>query len=164
MFSQNIFRMGITQALEMELERRNMTIRELATRAEISEATLYKITSGQRDPRFSTLQAIVRVFEPCSEQIIAVIAAKFLIDEIGHKTLCIDDIIFKIKGYTAYTIDDCIVAAVRAEKDGAGGIICAPVLASVIERIVDIPVVIVKPETRTFLEAIQTLGEKLAVW
>ncbi len=164
MFSQNIFRMGITKALETELDRRNMTVRELATRAGLSDATLYKITSGQRDPRLSTLQAIVRVFEPCTEQVIAVIAAKFLIDEIGHQTICIDNTVFKIKGYTAHTIDDCIISAVRAEKDGAGGIICAPVLASLIERIVDIPVVIVKPETQTFLEAIEALGAKLTVW
>ncbi|MBN1167090.1 MAG: helix-turn-helix domain-containing protein [Methanospirillaceae archaeon] len=164
MFSQNIFRMGITKALETELERRNMTIRDLAEKAGISLATLYKITSGQRDPRLSTLQAIVSVFEPNTEQLIAVIAAKFLIDEITHQTTTIGNTRYTIRGYTAHTIDDCITSAVRAEKDGAGGIICAPILASLIERIVDIPVVIIKPETKAFLEAIEVLSVQLSAW
>ncbi len=156
--------MGITRALETELERRNMTIRDLAEKAGISEATLYKITSGQRDPRLSTLQAIVSVFEPSTEQLIAVIAAKFLIDEITHQTTTVGNTRYKIRGYTAHTIDDCITSAVRAEKDGASGIICAPILASLIERIVDIPVVIIKPETKAFLEAIEVLRVQLSAW
>ena len=58
-------------------------------------------------------------------------------------------------------MEDCIVAAVKAEKEGAGGIICAPILATLIERIVDIPVVIVKPDTSTFQEAIDTLSKRI---
>jgi predicted transcriptional regulator len=92
---------------------------------------------------------------------IAIIAAKFLLDEIGAGTIEMNGRKIRIKGYTANTMEDCIVAAVRAEKEGAGGIICAPILATLIERIVDIPVVIVRPDSRTFQEAIEVLCKRI---
>ena len=51
-------------------------------------------------------------------------AAKFLLDEIGGGIIERDGRKIKIKGYTANTMEDCIVAAVKAEKEGARGIIC----------------------------------------
>ena len=58
-------------------------------------------------------------------------------------------------------MEDCIVAAVRAEKEGAAGLICAPILAALIERIVDIPVVILKPDISSYEEAIKSLTRQL---
>ena len=161
MFSRSIFRQTLKQALEEALDRRQMTLRELAELAGIPSATLYKITSGERDPRLSTLKAIVQALEPYDQDMIAIIAAKFLLDEIGAGSIDVNGRKIKIKGYTANTMEDCIVSAVRAEKEGASGIICAPILATLIERIVDIPVVIVKPDSRTFQEAIDTLCNRL---
>lgn len=161
MFSRSIFRQTLKQALEEALDRRQMTLRELAELAGIPPATLYKITSGERDPRLSTLKAIVQALEPYDQDMIAIIAAKFLLDEIGAGSIDVNGRKIKIKGYTANTMEDCIVSAVRAEKEGASGIICAPILATLIERIVDIPVVIVKPDSRTFQEAIDTLCNRL---
>ena len=161
MFSRSIFRQTLKQALEEALDRRQMTLRELAELAGIPSATLYKITSGERDPRLSTLKAIVQALEPYDQDMIAIIAAKFLLDEIGAGSIDVNGRKIKIKGYTANTMEDCIVSAVRAEKEGASGIICAPLLATLIERIVDIPVVIVKPDSRTFQEAIDTLCNRL---
>lgn len=161
MFSRSIFRQNLKEALEEALDRRQMTLRELAELAKIPPATLYKITSGERDPRLSTLKAIVQALEPYDQDMIAIIAAKFLLDEIGAGSIDVNGRKIKIKGYTANTMEDCIVSAVRAEKEGASGIICAPILATLIERIVDIPVVIVKPDSRTFQEAIDTLCNRL---
>lgn len=160
MFSQAVFRQDFSTALEQELARKNITIRELAKRAGIPPATIYKITSGGRDPRFSTVKAIVGALEPREEGFIGVIAAKFLLDEFG-KTHTVAGKEMQIRGYAAHTMDECIVGAVRAEKDGAAGIICAPILSSIIERIVDIPVVIVKPKNETFYEAFETIAKRV---
>ena len=163
MFSQKIFISDFRTALEEELARTNMSIRELAKRAGVPAATIYKITSGERDPRFSTVRAIVNALEVRDQHFVAVIAAKFLLDEIGSQKFTRGEISFTVRGYTANTVDDCIIAAVRAEKEGALGIICAPVLASVIERIVDIPVVIMKPKIETFIEAFNAVAQKIPV-
>ena len=64
MFSKKVFETDFRTALEEELGRRNMTIKELADRAGIPAATLYKLTSGEGDVRLSTVKKIVRVLEP----------------------------------------------------------------------------------------------------
>ncbi|PKL59963.1 MAG: transcriptional regulator [Methanomicrobiales archaeon HGW-Methanomicrobiales-4] len=161
MFSRTIFRQEFKVALEEALDRKQMSLKELAELSGLPAATLYKITSGERDPRFSTVKAIVHAFEPYDPDMIAIIAAKFLLDAIDTQTIGIDGKKFRVKGYTAHTMEDCIVAAVKAEKEGAAGIICAPILATLIERIVDIPVVLLKPDISSYEEAIKTLTRQL---
>jgi predicted transcriptional regulator len=161
MFSQKIFRTDFKTALEGELERRDMRIKDLAERANLPAATIYKITSGERDPRFSTVKAIVNALDPKDRDFIAVIAAKFLLDEVEDQRLSIGEKVFKIKGYTANTTEECMIAAVRAEKEGARGVICAPVLATVVERLVDIPVVIMKPKKETIIDAFEAITKRL---
>jgi len=161
MFSRSIFRTGFKEALEEALDHHQMSLKELASAAHIPPATLYKISSGTRDPRLSTVKAIVNVLEPFEIDMVAIIAAKFLLDELEGSIIEKNGRKIKIKGYTANTMEECIVAAVRAEKEGAAGIICAPILATLIERIVDIPVVIIRPDTRIYQEAIETLCDKI---
>ncbi len=157
MFSRNIFRQDFRQALEEALDRKQISLKELADQAQIPVATIYKITSGERDPRLSTVKAIVQALEPFDQDTVAVIGAKFLLDDIGSRITGVDGKKFKVKGYPAHTMEDCIVAAVKAEKEGAAGIICAPILAALIERIVDIPVVLLKPDITSYEEAIKSL-------
>jgi predicted transcriptional regulator len=162
MFSKRIFEIDFTAALNEELERRNMSVRELANQTGIPVSTLYKVTMGERDPRLSTVKKIVSVLEPERHRFIAVIAAKFLLDSVetrevessgGQK--------FAIRGYSAHSLDECIVAAARAEKDGASGIICAPILASIVEKIVDVPVGMLRPELSCVDEAIGAVLKKI---
>lgn len=161
MFSRAIFRQDFKDALEEVLDRKQMSLKELAELAGLPAATIYKITSGERDPRLSTVRAIVQALEPYDQDMIAIIGAKFLLDDIENQTIGTDGKKYRIKGYTAHTMEDCIVAAVKAEKEGAAGIICAPILAALIERIVDIPVVIIKPDIATYQEAISSLTRQL---
>jgi len=64
MFSRKIFETEFATALQDELARQDMSVRELAERAGIPVATLYKLTSGRADPRLSTVRKIVNVLEP----------------------------------------------------------------------------------------------------
>jgi predicted transcriptional regulator len=161
MFSKKVFETDFRTALEEELARRNMTIKELADRAGIPPATLYKLTSGEGDVRLSTVKKIARVLEPRLPVFIAVIAAKFLLDEIEGQEIAIRDRPYRIRGYTANSIEECIIAAVMAEKDGAAGIVCAPILASMIEKIVDVPVAIMKPKAATVLDAMDVIARRI---
>jgi predicted transcriptional regulator len=158
MFSKKIFQKEFRTALEDELRRKNMTIKELAGQANIPIATLYKISSGEVDVRLSTVKKIVSVLEPDFSPFIAVIAAKFLLDEMEGHEITVRERVIKIRGYTANSIEECIIAAVMAEKEGAVGIICAPILASMVEKIVDIPVAIMKPKAKTVLDALDVIG------
>jgi predicted transcriptional regulator len=161
MFSRRIFETDFAEALEEELKRRDMTIRELSEKTRIPPATLYKIASGERDPRLSTVRRIVAVLEPHEGTFIAVVAAKFLLDEIEGARVSIGGNEVILKGYAANSIDECMMAAVEAKKDGAAGIICAPIIASIIEKIVDIPVAILKPHPDTVIDAANIIARRI---
>ena len=96
-----------------------MTIKELADKAGIPAATLYKITSGEGDVRLSTVKKIVQVLEPKLPVFITVIAAKFLLDEIEGQEICIKGKTYSLRGYTANSIEECIIAAVYVGKKTA---------------------------------------------
>jgi predicted transcriptional regulator len=51
----------------------------------------------------------------------------------------------KVREYPVHTMEDAIVAAVRAEREGAIAIVCAPIVSSVIEQLVHVPVATIIP-------------------
>jgi len=161
MLSKRIFETDFTAALNEELERKNMSVKDLADLTGIPVSTLYKITVGERDPRLSTIKKIVSVLEPGRQRFIAIIAAKFLLDSFDLREAVVRGDRCPIKGYSANSLEECIIAAARAEKDGATGIVCAPVLASIIEKIVDIPVAMLRPEISCVEEAVGALCRKI---
>ena len=162
MLSKRIFETDFTTALNEELERKNMSVKELAERPASRSSTLYKVTVGERDPRLSTIKKIVSVLEPERSRFIAIIAARFLLDSLEiRETDWSTGQKFGIKGYSANSLEECIVAAARAEKDGASGIICAPILASIVEKIVDVPVGMLRPELSCVDEAINAVLKKI---
>jgi len=161
MLSKRIFEIDFAAALNEELEKKKMTVKELSELTDIPVSTLYKITMGERDPRLSTVKKIVSILEPEQSRFLAIIAAKFLLDSFELPHVNIRGSPCTIRGYSANSLEECIIAAARAEKDGAAGIVCAPVLASIIEKIVDVPVAMLRPEISCVEEAIGVLCRKL---
>jgi predicted transcriptional regulator len=107
------------------------------------------------------VKKIVAMLEPERARFIAVIAARFLLDTIDTREMEFSGRKFTIRGYSANSLEECIIAASRAEKDGASGIICAPVLASIIEKIVDVPVGMLRPDLAVINEAISSVVKKI---
>jgi len=161
MFSKRVFEADFRTALNEELDRNHMTIKELAERADIPVSTLYKLSLGERDARISTVKKINSIFEPRSNPFIAVIGAKFLLDTIDTRSGDAYGRTIEIRGYSANSLDECIIAAVRAEKEGAKGVVCAPVLASIIEKIVNIPVAMMRPPSSCVNDAIQMITRRI---
>jgi predicted transcriptional regulator len=161
MIIKKLFEVGFSAAVHDELARQNITVKDLSQKSGIPSATLYKTLSGGSDPRFSTVQKIVDVLEPRHGDFIAVVAARFLLDEIEGAIVEVKGSELPLHGYTANSIDECIIAAVTARREGAVGIICAPILASIVEKIVDIPVAIIKPNPNTVLEAAESIAKRI---
>ena len=161
MLSKRIFETDFTTALNEELDRKNLSVKELAGLTGIPVSTLYKVTVGERDPRLSTVKKIVAVLEPERDRFIAIIAARFLLDNLEIRETEANGKKFLIKGYSANSLEECIIAASRAEKDGASGIVCAPILASIVEKIVDVPVGMLRPELSVVSEAITVVAKKI---
>jgi predicted transcriptional regulator len=127
-----------------------ITIRELSLESGIAQSSLYKILHGKRSPNLSTLRAIVRAlrryYRHNDEEFIGLIAARPVLDVVVERTADVEGHHITIREYPVHTMEDAIVAAVRAEREGAVAIVCAPIVSSVIEQLVHIPVATIIPK------------------
>lgn len=157
-FSESLRRI-IKDELDMDLQ-------EFAKKAGIANSTLYKIISENRAPNLRTLRAIVRCVDEiegkAKGEFIAVIAARSVLDRIEERTMSIDGKSIQVREYPAGTIEDVIVAAIRAEEEGARGIVCAPIVSSTVERLVRVPIVTIAPK-ESVLEAIRVASRKASL-
>jgi len=127
-----------------------ITIRELSVESGIAQSSLYKILHGKRSPNLSTLRAIVRAlrryYRHNDEEFIGLIAARPVLDVVVERAADVEGHHINIREYPVHTMEDAIVAAVRAEREGAIAIVCAPIVSSVIEQLVHIPVATIIPK------------------
>lgn len=157
--SDDDFRKILSSTIKEEL---NMNMAEFADRAGIPASTLYKIMSGKREPNIKTLRQIIKTIKKLegSEkgEFIAVIAARPVLDNISETKRKIGGSLCTIREYSATSMEEAIIAAVRAERDGAKALVCAPIVSPTVEKILRIPVATIMPKN-SLLEAIE-LGVK----
>jgi predicted transcriptional regulator len=138
------------QALD-DLLRRDLriSIRELSEASGIAQSSLYKILHGRRSPNLSTLRAIIRAmrkfYRAGEGEFIGLIVARSVLDTIEERTMDVENRRVKVREYPVHTMEDAIVAGVRAEREGAVAIVCAPIVSSIIEQLVHIPVATIIP-------------------
>ena len=141
------FQKALKDILENEL---NMTVNEFCRLTGVSQSTMYKILEEKREPNLRTVRMIIKavkaVSEPDTNDYIAVIASHIVFENL-QRTIDINGRTVMLKEYPVATVEDAIIASVRAERDGALAIICAPIVAPTVEKIVSIPVSTVVPTT-----------------
>ncbi len=140
-----------------------ISVRELAERSGIAQSSLYKILHGKRSPNLSTLRAISRAlrqfYRASEEEFIGVIAARPVLEGIVDRMAEVDGRRIRVREYPVQTVEDAIVAAVRAEREGAIGIVCAPIVSGTIEHLVRIPVATIVPR-ESMVRAIELAARK----
>lgn len=142
----------------------NMEIREFAKEAGISESTIYKIISGKREPNLRTLRQISKLIAKKTkktEEFVAVIASRSVLNMLVNYYVEVEGKKIPVREYPANNFEDAIISAVRAEKEGAKAIVCAPILSPTLEKIVKIPIVTIIPR-EDLLMAIKLAGKKVA--
>lgn len=157
--SDERFRLTLREVLETM----GMTSQDLAKRAGISPSTLYKIANGGRSPSIEVLRKIVRAIMETeglrAGNFVAIIAAGQVLDEVKERSIQIGEESIRVREYPANTVEDAIIAAIRAERDGAVAIVCAPIVSSTIEKIVDIPIARIIPRG-SVTEAVRLAARK----
>ena len=120
---------------------------------------MYKILEEGREPNLRTVRQVVKALKLMQSQddsrFIAVIANSTVVENLPSMT-DLDGITVGINEYPVSTLEDAIVAAVHAERDGALGVICAPIVAPTVEKILSIPVSRVMP-TNSVNKAIENM-------
>ena len=115
---------------------------------------MYKILEDKREPNLRTVRQVIKslrvLMEPEDSHFIGVIAFTTVLENLP-KSIDMDGLTVNVREYPVSTVEDAIIAAVRAERDGALAVVCAPIVAPTIEKILSIPVSRVIPTTSVLL-------------
>ncbi|VVB85736.1 Helix-turn-helix [uncultured archaeon] len=145
-------------------EELRMTASEFSGKSGIPPSTIYKLLSGHREPNIKTLRQIVEVLRKIEgtekADFIAVIAARPVLDYISEKKLKVGGKLLTIREYSATSMEDAIVAAIRAERDGAKALVCAPIVSTTVEKVLRIPVATIMPKD-SLIAAIELAAKKM---
>jgi predicted transcriptional regulator len=154
------FRMAFKSILEDELK---MSLNEFCLSTGISQSTMYKVMEGDREPNLRTVRQVVKalrvMYKPEDSRFIAIVAASTALENVP-KSITVNGAVINVHQYPVATLEDAILAAVRAERDGALGLVCAPIVAPTVEKILSIPVSRVIP-TASIQRAIESLSRSL---
>ena len=153
----------LRETLKEALSELGVSAREFCRISGISQSTLYKILSGHREPNITTLRQIVKLIreiEGTEGGFIAIIAARPVLDKIDEKKMRIGERLLTLREYSATNIEDAIIAAVRAERDGAAAVVCAPIVSPTVEKLLSIPVASIIPK-ESILRAIEIAARKV---
>ncbi len=153
------------EKLKNTISNMGITIKEFSEKSGVPEGTIYKIISDEdRDFRKSTLISIInyiKAFEGyISNNIIGIITTREALDTIG-KEVKIGKRSFIVKEFPATTIEEEIIKGIRAEKEGVNGLICGPIAATTLEKIVDIPIAALRFEEGPLMNSINNLVKKI---
>ncbi|MDM7934470.1 MAG: helix-turn-helix domain-containing protein [Methanothrix sp.] len=154
---------ALREALREVLGELGLSGREFSKVSGIPQSTLYKILSGHREPNITTLRQIVRTvrqLEGTEGNFIAIIAARPVLDTISEKKMMLGGRMLTLREYSATTIEEAIIAAIRAERDGASAIVCAPIVSPTVEKILSIPVATIIPK-ESVIAAIEVAARKI---
>ena len=145
----------------------HLTAAEFSEKSSIPTSTIYKLLSGHREPNIKTLRQIISVLRKLEAKegneksgFIAVIAARPVLDIITEKKLKVKDRLLTIREYSASSVEEAIIAAIKAERDGAKSVVCAPIVSPTIEKVLRIPVATIIPRDSLF-EAIELAARKM---
>lgn len=156
---------AFSSTLRSIMKRKKISLKELSQGCGVPISTLNKIISESRDLRISTFRAIINYFKslenPPSDIIIGVIAARICLDTLSKHQIIIKDKKVFIKEYPVATIEDAIISAIKATQDKVHGIVCAPIVASIIEKFIKVPIVSIKVGEVNILESIDVLVDKI---
>jgi len=154
---------GFQKALKETLDSMEVPVNEFCRIAGISQSTMYKILEEKREPNLRTVRIIVKAVkalsDPGTDDYVAIIASHQVLQNL-EKRIEIEGRPLILKEYPVTTVEDAIIAAVRAERDGALAIVCAPIVTPTVEKIVSIPVASAIPSA-SIMRALEKLQKDL---
>ncbi|MCQ5377289.1 MAG: transcriptional regulator [Candidatus Methanomethylicia archaeon] len=153
-------------ALRSTMKKIGISARDLSEGSGIPISTINKIIYEGRDLRLSTLRDIFRFIQskersPEGDLVIGIIAARASLDIFAKNKIFIKGKNIVIKEYPANSIEDAIISAIKAERDRVHGIVCAYIVASIIEKFVRVPIMTIKVDEASITDSISLLAEKI---
>jgi predicted transcriptional regulator len=119
------------------IERRHWyTAVEMRRRLAYPRALCTRSCQAKREPNMKTLRQIIKTIKRLQNaekgDFIAVIAARPVLDNIRETKEKDRRKPLYYKGISATSIEEAIIAAVKAEREGACALVCAPIVSSTV--------------------------------
>lgn len=156
---------AFSSTLRSIMKQKKISLKELSQGCGVPISTLNKIISESRDLRVSTFRSIINYFKslecPSSDIVIGLIAARICLDSLSRHQIIIKGKKVLIKEYPVATIEDAIISAIKATQDKVHGIVCAPIVAGIIEKFIKVPIVSIKVGEANVLESIHVIVDKI---
>jgi predicted transcriptional regulator len=156
----------LREAMREAIGTLGISIKELSEASGLSMSAIYKLLSGKREPNLRSLRAIVKGIGEIEglgdRDFVAIIASRRVIDLINISSIDVGGKTIRIREYPSESVEEAILAAVEAQRDGAKALICAPVIARTVEELVNIPTVAIEHSEEGVMRAITTACGKLA--
>lgn len=148
------------------LFQQNLTITDFCKKTNIPESTIYKIMSNpDKDFRISTFRNIIQKVKKIEgihthETTIGIITTRGALNSINRKIRLQQKEII-VKEFPATTIEEEIIQGIRAEREGVNGLICGPIAATTLEKVVNIPVMSIQFEKKLLLQSLENILNKI---
>jgi len=148
------------------LFQQNLTITDFCKKTSIPESTIYKIMSNPgKDFRISTFRNIMKEVQKIegvsvNKTTIGIITTRGALNSI-KRTIRFHQKEIIVKEFPATTIEEEIIQGVRAEREGVNGLICGPIAATTLEKVVTIPVMSIQFEKKMLLQSLENILNKI---
>ncbi len=156
---------ALTRTIKQKL---GMSVGEFSAHSGIPASTLYKILAGERDPNLRTVRRIlstIRAIEGAGAEternFIAIVGTRGVLDEIERRSISVGARTIDIKEYAVTDIEEAIISAIQAERDGAAALVCAPIVSSTVEKVVTVPVATIRPKS-SITRALELVARKIS--
>lgn len=157
----------VSDLVHEALSELRLSAKEFARQTKISKSTLYKIMSSKKkDVRLSNVREIIRgirrIQGDSNEEgdVVAMIVDRSALENVKNE-IRVDGRAFRIKGYPSTNIEEAIIQGVNAERDGVKAIICGPIAAYTLQKVVRIPVIALKLKPDQIQSAVETVMKSL---
>ena len=155
-------------SLRSVLEKLDMPLTKFSKISKIPLSTLNKILFEHRDVRLSTLRRIINTvkyiespMQGNGDYVVGIIAAKRSLEAIKSRVVEVYGKKVKLRFYPVASVEDAIISAILAEREGVHGIVCAEIVGATLERFVRIPISYIHVEEKGFINALSKLITKL---
>ncbi len=150
------------------LSEHKFTILDLSEASGVPESTLYKLMSNPgKNFRISTFRDMILGIRKLEggeleeeEDFFAVITSRDALNRLGSQMMINGDV-YAIREYPATTIEEEMIQGIVAEREHARGILCGPIAATTLSKIVTIPVCSLRFENTALLRGLRQLSQKL---
>ncbi len=156
---------AFVERFKLAMKQLGISNKALSEGSGIPLSTINKILCQKRDLRCSTLRAMVKFIRVSTtakaDIVIGIIGTRSALDTLTKHQITVKGKKILLREYPSSSIEDVIVNAIRAEREKVNGLICATIVANLIEKFVKVPIMSLRLNETNMLDSVVLLVDKI---